>query len=151
MNDNANTTSSPGALRRYVACCREMTERDRRNARLANTWTLVWMVAFAATLFALKYEVLPAGVLTWLAVAVTTGLGAVALGYFVRFVREADELQRRIQLEALGIGFGAGFLATFTMALLERVWTFTFDAGDLFLVMVIAYLVGIVLGARRYA
>lgn len=149
--DSQSQTSSPGALRRYVDRCRKMTERDRRNSRRANYWLFGWMLAFAATIFALKYEVLPTGLPAYLAIAATTALSAVALGYFVHFIREADELQRKIQLEALGIGFAGGFLANFTMALLERVWTYRFDVGDLFIFMVVCYLVGIFLGARRYA
>jgi hypothetical protein len=35
------------------------------------------------------------------------------------FLRETDELQRRIQLEALGFAFAAGSLVTFSYGLLQ--------------------------------
>lgn len=44
-----------------------------------------------------------------------------ALLAFVRFLRRMDELQRRIQLEALGFGFGATAILTFGYGFLENV------------------------------
>ena len=42
-----------------------------------------------------------------------------ALLSFVRFLGRMDELQRRIQLEALGFGFGATAILTFAYGFLE--------------------------------
>lgn len=46
---------------------------------------------------------------------------AFALWAFVRFLGRMDELQRRIQLEALGIAFGGSGLLTFSYGFLEGV------------------------------
>jgi hypothetical protein len=59
---------------------------------------------------------------------------ALALWAFVRWVRRADELQRRIQFEALAVAFGATGLLTFSYGFLENVgfpqlsfiWVFPF-------------------------
>lgn len=141
---------SSGAIRRFLTHCRTMTARDRRNARRANWWLLAWMLSFAATIFAISRQLIPGGLPTYLAIAGSTLLGFVGVLAFFHFLRQADELQRKIQLEALALGFGGGFLATFTLSLLERTGL-EVDLGDPFLAMVLLYVAGILLGARRYA
>lgn len=150
MNEHADRGST-NFLVRYLSSCRNTTERDRRNASRANAWLLAWMVSFFLATFGIKLEILPAGLLTYLAIAVSSLLGLVSVIAFTRFLREADELQRKIQLEALALGFGGGFLATFTLSLVERAADTRMDLGDPFLAMVVLYVVGILLGARRYA
>ena len=46
---------------------------------------------------------------------------AFALWAFVRFLRRMDELQQRIQLEALAVAFGGTALLTFSYGFLENV------------------------------
>ena len=46
---------------------------------------------------------------------------ACALWAFVRFLRRMDELQQRIQLEALAVAFGGTALLTFSYGFLENV------------------------------
>lgn len=43
------------------------------------------------------------------------------LGEYVRFLRECDELERRIELDALVVGTGAGVTAAFALLLLMDV------------------------------
>lgn len=142
---------SPNFLLRFVRGCRNLTERDRRNSRRVNYWLLVWAVSFVAVTFGLSRDLLPGGPLTYLAIAGTSVLGLIGVLAYIRFIREADELKRKIQLEALALGFGGGFLATFTLSLIERASGAQMDLGDPFLAMVAFYVVGVVLGARRYA
>ena len=70
---------------------------------------------------------------------------------FIRYLREADELLRKIQLEAIALGFGAGVLATFTGSLVSRLMEKSLDGGDILLVMVAVYALGVIVGTRRYA
>ena len=151
MNESTPTQPEAGTLRKFIACCSDMTERDRRNARHANYWLFGWMASFVGAIFAMKYGVLPEGVATWAVIAASTAIGLVAIRAFVRFIRDADELLRKIQLEALALGFGAGFVANFTLALVERVREQPFEIGDVFLIMVVFYVIGVITGTRRYA
>jgi len=151
MIDSLDSNKRGNAFTRFLAACQGMTARDQRNARVTNWWLLAWMVCFVGTAFAIRDGVLPAGPLAWAAIAICTLLGLVVVRYYMRFVREADELLRKIQLEALAIGFGAAFIGNFTMSLVERLRGESFDMGDLFLLMVFSYMVGIIAGMRRYA
>ena len=69
---------------------------------------------------------------------------------YMRFVSRADELQRRIQFEALAFGFGASGILTFSYGFLENVgfphlsWIFVFP------LMIAFWGVGTVIASRRY-
>jgi hypothetical protein len=83
------------------------TPRDRRNIR-RNTWLLVaWVVSMEATLQVSRRDLLPEGAASWLAATLPALLGGLVIWSYMRFVREADELQRTIQLNALAVSFGA--------------------------------------------
>jgi len=83
--------------------------------------------------------------------ALPTAVGVVALLGFGRFLREADELQRRIQLEALTMGFGACLFAGFGYRLFEGLGAPVASISDASIAMVFFYLIGLWVGRRRYA
>lgn len=151
MMNQRTRTRGPGAFRRFLTSCTQMTAADRRNSWRATGWLFVWMVSFVSVAFAIRTEALPAGPWTYVAIAGSAALGIVAVLAYMRFIREADELQRKIQLEALALGFAGGFVAQFAFSLIERAGIMTVDIGDPFLVMCICFAVGLFLGARRYA
>lgn len=146
-----DTTETRGSWRSYLASCRAMTERDRRNARTANWALALWCVTFLPALFLLRRGSVQGGLASYALAIVPSVLAIVAVLTYIRFLRQADELHRKIQFEALAFGFGAGFVASFGMVLLEEAGLGTFDAGDPFAVMLSCYVVGLFLGTRRYA
>ena len=100
-------------------------------------------------------EALPQG--SWGALAVAL-LPVPALAWLIhtvrRGIREMDELERRIQLEALAFAFPVALLIVFTAGLLhlagfrgEGDW----DPPRLLPLVAIPYWIGIVLARRRYA
>lgn len=145
------TAQSKSSWREYLAACRSMPERDRRNARIANWWLFFWCITFLPALYMLKEGLIPSGALSYAAAIVPTALAAIGVAAYVRFLRDADELQRQIQLEALSLGFGAGFVAAFGLQLLEEAGLGTYGAPDTFSAMLIFYFIGLYLGTRRYA
>lgn len=68
----------------------------------------------------------------------------------VRHVRRLDELQRRIQLEALALAFPSSALATFSYGLLQRVGLPPLNWTWVWLVMTGFWLLGTVVATRRY-
>lgn len=75
---------------------------------------------------------------------------ALAVAAFVRFLARMDDLQRRIQLEALGLAFGATGILTFAYGFLEGIgfpnvsWIYIFPA------MVALWGLGLVVATWRY-
>ncbi|MEO7001308.1 MAG: hypothetical protein ABI068_05885 [Ktedonobacterales bacterium] len=70
---------------------------------------------------------------------------------FVRFLRRMDELQRRIQLEALGLSFAATAILTFAYGFLEFVGFPAVNFVWVFPVMIMIWGLGLAVAARRYA
>jgi hypothetical protein len=69
---------------------------------------------------------------------------------YVRFLRGADELMRRVQLEGLALGFGAGFFFAMGYRLLERAGAPGLDINDASIPMLIAFFAGQTIALWRY-
>lgn len=81
-------------------------------------------------------------------------LFAAFLVRFVRSLRGADELERRIHLEALAIAFPLTILLLQTLGLLERAVGLKFEDwsyGHVWAYLPLFYLVGLIVSRRRYA
>jgi len=79
---------------------------------------------------------------------------AAFLVQFVRVLRAADELERRIQLEALGVAFPLGMLLLTTLALVQRAVELPFEDwsfNHIWPQFILFYVVGLFLARRRYA
>ncbi|MGH7570668.1 MAG: hypothetical protein ACREMK_02355 [Gemmatimonadota bacterium] len=137
-----------GSFREWA--CKDSTPRDSRN-RLRVLWvSLIWAVSFVAGAQLIKRDLLPAGPVSWVVAALPSAIAVLVLIAYARFLREADELQRMIQLKALALGFGGGFFAIAGLSLFERLGVHWLDMGDSLVVMPVLYSIGVVLGQWRY-
>lgn len=84
------------------------------------------------------------------AVAILPGLLGVALVFvYLHMLREMDEFMRRVQLEGLAVGFGAGVVFAITYGLLEQVGAP--ESGNRpIVVMMFAWAAGQLLALWRY-
>lgn len=80
-----------------------------------------------------------------------------ACAYFivteVRVIRQSDELQQRIQLEALALAYPTAILLVYAVGLLERAGVVVpgfSGLRDVWPLTVVPYFVGIALAQRRY-
>ena len=106
MDEQQNT---PTWWRRFDRAC-FATPRDRRNMRRFTLRLVGWMVLFLAATFWLedpKSGKDAIGVAIALVPSMAFGWSLLAFG---RYLREADELARRIQYEAIAFAFGVGML-----------------------------------------
>ncbi len=130
---------------------RERCEPSRtrsRELRLAAV-TLLWAVTFVGATRLLKSELLPAGIVPWLVALAPSVAAGFVLAAYVRFLREADELQRLIQLQGLAAGFGGGFFVLCGYSLFEQLGAS--PAGiELVAVMPFLYVIGVLVGERKY-
>jgi len=123
------------------------TEKDRRNQRLIVTWSLAWVLAFLAADYAIEKEWIEGTALT---LAATIGVTTIGLGAFRRFLRDGDELMRKIQLDALALSVGVGFVAGFSYSLFESAGIVAeAEALSLVLIMILTYIVSVVVGQHR--
>jgi len=130
--------------------CGDTTPRDRRNLRRFLWIAIAWAACFLGATYVIKHDLLTAGPTLWMVAALPSVVLVFVLDAYVRFLREADELLRSIQLHALALGFGAGWLAMSGYPLFERLGAPAADIGDYTVVMAVFYSLGSVLGWRRY-
>lgn len=126
------------------------TSQDLRNLRNFNILALSAMSMFVVATILIGKGFIERGPLAWaiVAVAIATMLGMV--GSYMHFLRHADELLRKIQLEGLALGFGAGVIFMLGYRLFERMGAPKLDIADGVLPMVLFWALGQYLGYRRY-
>ena len=127
----------------------DYTARDVRNSQTFGAWMLGSMAVFiAATLLIDGKYIPPIG--GWALTLATLVLMLGAVRSYIVFLREADELLRKVHLEALAFAFGAGMVAMMCWRLCERLGAPKLDVNDAALVMMLCWVAGQWLGGRRY-
>lgn len=129
--------------------CGDLTANDRRNVMRYNAWLLGWMVLWAGALLLVAKAGL-SGPAAWALAALTVVPGVVGVRAYIRFLREADELLRKIQLESLAVAFGVGVLFMMSWRLFERLGAPKLDLNDPVLVMFVVWAAAQWWNARRY-
>ena len=144
MTNNHDTAdSSPGF------CSAPL--RDRRNHRLVTLWSAIWAISYLAAALAIQKEWLVSGAA--IAAGVVTALfGIATLMAYRRFLRETDELRRKIEVEALALAFGVGVVAGLTYwLLLEGGLVPGAGFGFVFAAMILVHSVSVAIAVRRYS
>lgn len=128
------------------------TKRDRDNQLRILPWTAAWMGLWLVATFAIKNEWISSPVAVVLVAIVLVGPGLGTMLAYRRYLREADELIRKIELDALALTVGVGLVTGLSYWLLELA-----EIADepglpmVVAVMMVTYSVGVILGHRRYA
>lgn len=146
MDIDDTPTTGPHRWFRLTRC---HTPTDRRNQGLFMVWSLAWALAYVAATWVSQGSALGA-VTPWLVAALPAVLSVAALVAYLRFVQQADELVRRIQLEGLAVGFGAGTLLVVGYPLFAAAGAPPLDITVAPAVMVLAWTAGQVIASARY-
>lgn len=149
MNQTSNELSEP-RKESFWARCDDRTPRDRRNLRWVMWIFFGWAVAFTTASQLTKRGVVTEGPLAWLLAALPFLFGAGVMLAYARYLRETDELQRLIQLQALALGWGGTFFVIGGYEVLERLGAPVGEFDDATMVMAVFYVLGTVLAWRRY-
>ena len=132
-------------------CVGSMTPTDIRNLGRFNLWMLSWAVVWVATLFALRAGWGATPLARYALVAVPVAFALAAILAYLRFLRHADELLRKIHLEGIAWGFGIAFLISTAGPLLENAGAPPLDSAILWAAMDFGWAIGQLVGRRRYA
>lgn len=123
--------------------------RDQANIRRFLAWCVTWAIVFTGVDWSLEnLDVAPsaASVIALIPTLILCG----ALWAYLRYLREADELIRRIQLEGVALGFGVGIIFLMARISLEDAGFSTLDANDAAVVMMLSWCAGQLFAAWRY-
>jgi hypothetical protein len=133
-----------------TSCFSLYTRRDLRNYQQSIGWLTAAMIVFIAATVLIKKEWIP-NAAGWTLTVAAIVLMLVTFRSYLYFLRNADELLRKVHVEALALAFGAGAVAMMGYRLCERLGAPKLDINDPFLVMLLVWAIGQYLGARRYA
>lgn len=130
--------------------CGMGTANDRRNGYIFLGWTYAWALTFVGANWFLRAE----GEQSWMAVAgviaIPTLVGLGAVWTYVRFLSAADELMRKIYLEALAIAFGGSVLFIFGYDLASAAGAPELSTDIAGVGMVAAWVAGQLIATWRY-
>jgi len=116
-------------------------------------WGVAWFAAWVGARAVLESSSVP----TWARVAAAlapTPLAGAALFTIIRGARELDELEKRIQLEALAFAFVLSLLLIMTLGLMELAITLNRDDWSyrhVWAMLPLLYLGGLIVARKRYS
>lgn len=125
------------------------TPRDAHNYKIYSAWMFGSLLLFMAATLLIDGKFIPAAA-GWVLVAATAAVMLAAMRSYMIFLRQADELLRKVHLESLAFGFGAGIVVMMSYRLCERLGAPKLDVNDAALVMLVTWVGGQWFGARRY-
>ena len=120
MNGSNGSSAEKATWWQAALMIRGQTEADQRNIRAIWVWTLVWGASFVAATIALERFPQLGGPFAWVVAMVPFIVGVPTVRVYLRFLREADEFMRKVQLEGIAMGFCAGFVFCIGYLVLER-------------------------------
>ena len=130
----------------------DTTAQTKKNTIRLFFWTVAWVLATAGAAFGPKslwdFNTLP----TILGVLIHIGIGFGMIRMFKQYLLGLDELQRKIQLDAMALSLGIGLVLGSSYELLEDIKLIPFEPEipHLIILMSLTYVVGTVLGHRKY-
>jgi hypothetical protein len=130
----------------------DITAQTKKNTLRLFFWTGAWVLATAGAAFGPRFlwdfNTLP----TVLGVLIHISIGFGMIRVFKQYLLGLDELQRKIQLDAMALTLGVGIVVGVSYELLEDIKLIAFEPeiSHLILLMCLTYCIGIILGNRRY-
>lgn len=124
----------------------------KKNTKKLAIWSMLWTVSMAFATFGPKFIWDENVALTILAVIINALLGLGMILSNIKHINSLDDLQKKIQLDAMGIALGVGVVGGLSYTLLDITNLITADAEIGFLVIFISltYLVAVFIGQKRY-
>ena len=126
--------------------------QNKNNQKHLKLWSGLWCLTMALATFGPKFIWDYQTSLTVLGILLNLGTGFRMVLWNKRFLQGLDELQKKIQLEAMALSMGVGLVVGLNYELLEDVRLITFqpEIPHLIMLMALTVFVGIVTGNRRY-
>ena len=130
----------------------DITAQTKKNTLRLGCWTGAWVLATAGAAFGPRFlwdfSTLP----TMLGALIHIGIGFGMIRVFKQYLLGLDELQRKIQLDAMALSLGIGLVLGSSYELLEDIKLIPFEPEipHLLILMSLTYVVGTVLGHRKY-
>jgi hypothetical protein len=126
---------------------------QRQNTRGLAIWTAAWVATMAIAVFGARFAWPDSNLLKLVTILVNVAIGFGMIAANKRHLDGLDELQRKVQLEAMAFTLGVGLVFGFAYSTLDITNLIESDAEISFLLVVMAltYLGSVIVGLRKYA
>ena len=123
-----------------------------KNSKELKIWTLAWTLSMAIATFGPQFLWNEESIGTLLAIMVNLILGVRMILANRKFINSGDELQKKIQLESLGLTLGLAVIVGLSYSLLDQMNLISGNAEISVLVLFIGitYLVTMTVNNRKY-
>ena len=133
-----------------------MTKQENKgpSGRLVLALLVAWLVSYFAVRLTLEATLQLPGEARLAMAFIPTPLFALFLWNFIKSIRAADELERRIQLEALAIAFPLALVLITTLGLAQRAVALNFQDwsyNHVWPMLAVFYLAGVTIARKRYS
>ncbi|CAM4099170.1 hypothetical protein [Gillisia hiemivivida] len=125
---------------------------ERKNILSLAFWTGAWVITMAISTFGSLYLWESNALLSVLAILLNFAVGIGMILANIRHLNSLDELQRKIQLEAMGIALGLAVVGGLAYSSLDQsnIIGYNAEISHLVILIGISYMAAILIGNSRY-
>ena len=126
------------------------TPRDAKNMGRFLLWLVAAMLAYLAASTAVRHRATLPRLVPWVLLVTAAVLALAAVWRYVIYLRQADEMVRKIEIEALAVGFGAGAVLSLLAPLVATLGLAWLDQYAVAAAMMLSWAAASGLGNLRY-
>jgi hypothetical protein len=131
--------------------CTNLPARDVKNSNILSAWALAWAASLGIIAFISRYEWYSAPLPITAAIVVNVGIGLGMILAYKHFLKELDELERKVQLDALALSVGVTLVVFGGYSILDKAGVApALEASHLIMLIALTYIAGIIVGRIRY-
>ncbi len=133
-----------------AVCSKGLPQRDIKNANKVNLLAVLWALSLMITSYLSQqawFTTIPVAI----AFLTHTVIGIAMVFSYRRFLIELDEMERKIQLDALALSVGVTIISFSSYSILDKNGILPeLNSAYLIALMALTYIVGIISGRLRY-
>ena len=132
-------------------CAKGLPKRDLKNANRVNLIALLWALTLMLSTYLSEIGMLESSLLLGIAVAVHSFVGISMLLSYKHFLTQLDEMERKVQLDALALAVGVAIISFSSYSILANTATVPpLNSAYLIALIALTYMVGIIKGRLAY-
>lgn len=139
-------------MNQHESPCSDWEATTKQNTKRLAVWTSAWVITMAIAVFGAHFvwKSSPGLILAGILINLAVGVGMIMANR--RHLKGLDEMQQKIQLEAMALSLGVGLIGGLAYSNLDVTNLIAFDAeiSHLVILMAVTYMIGIATGVRRY-
>jgi hypothetical protein len=130
----------------------DFAERTKKNTIQLAFWTVTWIISLAVATFGHLYLWDSDSLVSIIAIFINLLIGFGMIIANKNHLKGLDEMQQKIQLDAMAISLGVGIVCGISYSLLDQTNLISYDAeiSHLIILMGLTYSAGTIIGRNRY-